>query len=459
MSRTLTAAILTVGVAVTTVLAVPATAFAEDDNCNNAKKQVAAGKLSDKTLWAQELLDVKRVWPITKGEGVKVAVLDSGVQADHELLDGRVLEGKAWVKKDKDEPAKGGDTAQEDCDGHGTEVAGVIAGSEAENGFYGIAPEAEILPYRIAPKRPGQDEQATEEDVEGDQEITVTPGDFANAIDEAVSDGADVINMSVKYGQEEPEIAEAVKNAVEADVVVVAAAGNNGEDEDPSPTYPASFPNVLGVGAVDRTLSKISQSQAGPWVDLVAPGAALAAPMPNGKFDEEFGGTSAATAFVSGAAALLKAQHGDDWTGQQIADQLVATASQTPGGEGMMGDTNIEGEPGYSPGYGKGMVNPYRAVTEEMSSPATGTSEMDAPKADAAAVEQHADFDKMRSWALWVGLGSLGVFVAALAGVGSLRRGKKAGWNVKKVDKSSQVEPFDDGDPIPIFQGIKGLKE
>lgn len=456
--RKLAVTLLSVGAIASTIVVAPGTAFAEEGECPKVDKQTKG--VSEEAMWGQKLLDANRVWSTTKGKGATVAVIDSGVDKTHPLLEGRVSGGKAYIHNTKNEKPSGGDDATEDCDGHGTEVAGIIAGGvDKKTGFHGIAPEAEIIPYRISNARPGKEAQPTEED---DEEVIVTSEKFAAAIKEAVKANVDVINLSVKYSADYPAIKGAIEEAVNKGVIVVAAAGNAGEEPNPGETYPANYPGVIGVGAVDNTLSKVSTSQSGPWVDIVAPGLGVAAPLPNKKYDPGFGGTSGATAFVSGTAALLVAQHkGEEgWNGERITKQILATASPTPGGSGMNGDKNVEGELGMSNDYGHGLVDPYMAVTKTLDAEEqTDQSQMDAPEADPAAVERNAAMDKMRSWALWIGLGSLGVFVAVLTGVGALRRGKKTGWHVKKVDRSSQIEHFDDGDPIPLFQGIKGLKE
>ena len=460
MMRKLPAALLAVGVAAATIVVASPAAHAESE-CPAVEKPVEPSEVKKESLLAQEMLGVKRVWKTTKGEGVKVAVIDSGVEKSQPLLEGRVTGGKAWVQPDEDKKPSGGDDATEDCDGHGTEVAGIIAAKEdKESGFYGIAPKAEIQPYRIAFARPTEDPQATEDDSEEGEDPTVTSDDFADAIRTAAEDGAKVINLSVKYDEDYESIANAVKFAVEEkDVVVVAAAGNGGETD--KQTYPANYPGVIGVGAVDHTASKIPESQSGPWVDIVAPGLqTLAAPLPDGRYDTAFGGTSGATAFVSGTAALLRAQH-EDWSADKVSKQITGTASPTPGGKGMYGDENVEGETGVSPDYGHGLINPYAAVNNKVTANGDGSDQeqMDEPKADPALRERNSDFASMRSWALWITLGGLAVFVLALAGVGALRRGKKSTWGVKRVDRSAQIEHFDDGDPIPLFQGIKGLKE
>lgn len=442
------------------VVAVPATAVAEERECPSVKR-VDAGDVTSSKRWAYDLLDATRVWPVTQGEGIKVAVIDSGVEAGLDLFGGRVKEGVAYIhdKEANEKPAKG-DRATTDCDGHGTEVAAIIAGEEdEESGFYGLAPKAEIYPYRIANARPGDKSQATKEDAEdGQEEAVVTEVEFAKAIDDAVADEVDVINLSVKYPRDLEPIREAIERAVAADIVIVAAAGNNGDKEKPSDTYPANYPGVIGVGAIDKHESRLPTSQVGPWVDLVAPGADVAAPLPDGKYQTDFGGTSGATAFVSGTAALLRAQH-PKWKADKVAEQMMATAAPTAGGTGMEGLTDVEGEPGASQAYGHGRVDPYLAVTQTMEPGTDKNMDMNAPDANPAMKQREADFAKMQDWALWVGLGSLAVFIAALAGVGALRRGKKSKWNVQRVDKRAHLEQFDDGDPIPIFQGIKGLKE
>jgi len=445
-----TGLIAAVATSTLTVVGAPGVAWANKD-CENKIESVAPQDLPNEMLWAQQLLRMERVWPLATGKGVTVAVLDSGVQADHPLLAGKVLDGEAYIDVQSTDPKEQdrSDKALRDCIGHGTAVAGVIAGDKSdENGFYGLAPDAKILPIRIANTEPGADKDEADEDKDAD-DIIVSPGNFGSAIRYAVDNGADVINMSVKYTQDHEPIASAVQYALNNDVVVVASGGNGGDEgliEATQPVYPANYPGVIGVGAVDSTLTRSAISQWGPWIDLVAPGVAIGAPQCDGKFQDTFGGTSAAAAFVSGAAALLVELY-PNWTPDQYAAQLMGTAS------GVSGSLD-KGE------YGAGMVDPYRAATERLTgNPPVPVTSMDPPVLTEAQVQRHEDFAWMNSWALIVAFGSLGIFAATLTGVAALRRGRRVGWRVGRASKEDMIEPVDDGDPIGLFQGIKGLKQ
>ncbi|GAA4922357.1 type VII secretion-associated serine protease mycosin [Stackebrandtia albiflava] len=433
------------------LVASPQPAWAGDDCENKPRDSVVADEVPDANLWPQRLLKPELVWPNATGEGVTVAVLDSGVQADHPLLDGKVDSGKAYIdveSTDKDEQNLG-DGATRDCVGHGTAVAGIIAGSESpENGFHGMAPDARILPIRIANTVPADQDDANEDK---DDNILVDQNDFAAAIDYAVSQDVDVINMSLKFSVDHPVIAEAVAAAVDAGIVLVASAGNEGNiEEDPeaatTPSYPAAYEGVIGVGAVNSHLVKTAESQWGPWVDVVAPGLEIGAPQHDGNFQIAFGGTSSAAAYVAGTAALLVEMY-PDWTPEEIAIQIMGTASSVAGAT-------------RSDQYGYGMVDPVRAATERLSgSEPEPVLSMDPPVLTEQQV-QNQEFDAMAMrWATSAGVAALAVFTAALLGVAALRRGKRARWRIGRASREDMIEPVDDGDPIALFQGIKGLKQ
>ncbi|HZE38069.1 MAG TPA: S8 family serine peptidase [Stackebrandtia sp.] len=455
------AAALSVGVAALGLTVVtPGTALAKDD-CPHASSAVAPGKLKSSYLWAQKALDVPRVWSTTQGEGVKVAVIDSGVDASLDKAFGdRVSPGHAYIKVSAN--GKGNTDATDDCDGHGTEVAAIIAGKKYKGiDFYGMAPKATIVPYRIANARPAAEDK---DDKKGDGSSTektfASNADVAKAIRAAADGGAKVLNLSLKYSEDVPGIRDAIAHAIDdKGAVVVAAAGNEGAKQKKVGdriSYPAAYPGVIGVGAVNSGNGKTVASESGDWVDVVAPGENTAAPLPSsadGKFEPGFGGTSGATAFVSGTAALLAAQH-KDWSGKRISRQILGTASPTPGGTGMNKER-------LSPGYGHGMIDPYRAVTERLhpeESP-EDNSEMDVPPMGDKEVAEADHYNAMKPWAIWIAAGALALFAAALTGVGAMRRARKHDWRIRKVSKDDQTQPFDDGDPISLYQGIKGLKE
>ncbi|WNM41567.1 type VII secretion-associated serine protease mycosin [Micromonospora halotolerans] len=280
--------------------------------------------------WPQQRYAPDRLAPLATGAGVVVAVVDSGVDRSHPQLAGRVLDGADFLDP-------GGDGTR-DCAGHGTGVASLIAAAPRPGvAFRGLAPGARILPVRVS-------EQQVVDGRESGR--TVGAADFARAIRWAVDHDADVVNLSVVLYADNPAVRAAVAYAVRRDVVVVAAAGNLHDGGDPRP-YPAAYDGVLGVGAIGADGTRAAFSQTGPYVDLVAPGSdvLMAAPR-QGHHRAE--GTSYAAPFVAATAALLRQYH-PELGAAEIARRIVASADPAPGRED---------------GYGAGVLNPYRAVTE-----------------------------------------------------------------------------------------------
>ncbi len=208
------------------------------------------------------------------GAGMVVAVLDTGVSQDHPAFIGRLLPGWDMVDDDavpNDEPGGAGW-------GHGTHVAGIIAH---------MAPEAQILPVRVL-------------DPQGRGDTFVV----AYAIEWAVNQGADVINMSLGTAFPSQVLSETVTWATEQGVVIVAAAGNLNSTD---PQYPARYPQVISVTGVDEENRKAPFANYGEgWIDIAAPSVGITSTIvgPQGNGYASWSGTSMATAFVSGAAAL-----------------------------------------------------------------------------------------------------------------------------------------------------------
>ncbi|WP_428962507.1 type VII secretion-associated serine protease mycosin [Micromonospora fluostatini] len=285
--------------------------------------------------WPQRRYAPDRLSPLATGDGVTVAVVDSGVDRRHPQLAGRVLDGTDLLDP-------GGDGTR-DCAGHGTGVASIIAAAPHPGvAFRGLAPRARILPVRVS-------EQQVVEGRESGR--TVGAAEFARAIRWAVDRGADVINLSVVLYVDDPAVRSAVGYAVDRNVVVVAAAGNLHDSGDPVP-YPAAYDGVLGVGAIDPSGTRADFSQTGSYVDLVAPGSdvLLAAP---GQGHRRAEGTSYAAPFVAATAALVR-QYRPRLSAAEVARRLLATADPAPGG---------------GAGYGVGVLNPYRAVVETAGAP------------------------------------------------------------------------------------------
>ncbi|MDC7123600.1 S8 family serine peptidase [Cellulomonas fimi] len=277
--------------------------------------------------WAEpyvQLARLPRAWDVARGDGVVVAVLDSGVDATHEDLQGSVLPGVDLVDDD-DDPS--------DPAGHGTLVAGIVA-ARADNGvgLAGAAPDATILPVRVL-----------------DADGFGTDSVVAEGIAWAVAHGADVVNLSLGGPETSPVLASAINAAVDAGVVVVAASGNEGTEVAQYPAaYAPTIDGLLSVGAVDRWGALAGWSSWGDTVTVTAPGEMVAGPGTGG--DYVYGsGTSFAAPMVSGVAALLAA-HTPTLTPAQVEQRLVTTAR----------DAGQRGRDAY---YGAGIVDAAAAVT------------------------------------------------------------------------------------------------
>ncbi|MEU6812568.1 S8 family serine peptidase [Streptomyces sp. NPDC046831] len=257
--------------------------------------------------WYLGPMQAERMWKVSAGEGVKVALIDTGVNPDTPSLKGQVLThevSKAAAYR-----------ATDDYDGHGTSMAELIVGTGAGGGVRGLAPKAKILPYRIRL-----------EGVKGAEEKQ-TP-EPADAIRAAADTDAKIINMSFGSEYVDPDEEEAIKYAASKGKLLVAAVGNEAGNKD-GKDYPASYPYVLGVSSSDESLQVSKFASYGGYVDLAAPGEDIP-----GWCDASLRsycdrkGTSAAAALTSAAAALIWSAH-PDWTVNQVTRALIDTAGRT----------------------------------------------------------------------------------------------------------------------------------
>ena len=317
--------------------------------------------------WPQHDLAPQRAWPFSRGAGVTVAVIDTGVDSSHPQLArrGKVLSGFDLLR---DQPG-----ADFDCVSHGTAVASIIAGDPVPGvGFHGVAPDARLLPIRVT-------------DIEGgDSGAAVDPDTFAQAIRYAADHGASVINLSVVLDTDYRAVRAAIGYAERKDVVIVAAVGNQHQQDGPDPVpYPAAYPGVVGVGATTVDGTRLDASQVGRYVDVTAPGGAvLAATRVRGQ--TIWDGTSFATPFVSGTVALVRGAY-PQLTAAQVIARVLATTDPAPGGAS-------------GPVYGRGIVDPYRAVTEVLTAAATAPTpaRVTTPTPDRAA-ERRAAVSRARA--------------------------------------------------------------
>jgi len=368
--------------------------------------------------WAQQTLDPRRAWPRSRGAGVLVAVVDSGVDADHPQLR---APGKVLTGRDFHQP--GGLPGAFDCVSHGTGVAGIIGADPVPGtGFHGTAPDARILPVRISDRDVGDQGEA----------LRIDPQVVANGIRYATDQGAKVLNLSLAGQEDIPAIRQAVAYAVSRDVLVVAAAGNAQRDTTTElPSYPAAYDGVLGVGAVDINGARMPGSQIGGYVDLVAPGAKV---LTTTRVDGHayVDGSSFAAPFVAGTAALVRAA----WPTLRAAEvtrRLIATADPARGGRN-------------SDAYGAGLVNPYRAVTDgiDPDRPAALPAHVPAPP-DQARLDEAAKERSTSETSRLLTVIALGALLAAGLVAVVLPSGRRRNWRPGRAprlpEQPTVVEP------------------
>ncbi|WP_318210050.1 MULTISPECIES: type VII secretion-associated serine protease mycosin [unclassified Streptomyces] len=265
-------------------------------------------------------MGAEKIWQLSTGEGVTVAVIDSGVEKANPDLRGRVLEGKDFAS-----PAESGNQFT-DYSGHGTGMAGLIAGTgerDGGNGAFGLAPGVKILPLRVPGLEGG--------DVSMDQASEDFNRTVPQAITYAADAGAKVINVSLGNRKGSPALTDAVKYALDKGALVFASVGNTG-DKGNAVEYPGATPGVVGVGAVDQKLTRIPTSQHGRQVDIVAPGKDMVHACGGGTGVCKSSGTSDATALASAAAALVWSKH-PDWTNNQVLKVMLNTIAGPVGGD------------------------------------------------------------------------------------------------------------------------------
>ncbi|MFH8338034.1 S8 family serine peptidase [Streptomyces sp. AM6-12] len=287
--------------------------------------------------WYLSAMKADEMWKTSTGKGVKVAVVDSGVNPSTPSLQGQVLAGEV--------PKSLSYGATKDITGHGTTMAEIIAGTGHGGGMKGLAPDAKIVPYRVAVRGMNLSEENKAPD--------------PAAVIKAIADSdVKIINMSFADDISYDDVQAAIKYAASKGKLMFAGTGNDAETSNKD-MYPASYPYVVGVSAVDKTATVGKFSNHGSSVDLAAPGVNLPA-WCNAKFQSYCPhgyGTSDATAIASASAALIWSAH-PDWTANQVLRSLIDTASRTwpkdtPSnylGYGIVRPRKVLENPHYDPG-------------------------------------------------------------------------------------------------------------
>ncbi|WP_093809831.1 S8 family serine peptidase [Streptomyces sp. Ncost-T6T-1] len=257
--------------------------------------------------WHLGAMQAEDMWKVTTGEGIKVAVVDTGVNPSTPSLQGQVLKGVDATGAPGDET--------DDYEGHGTTMAELIAGTGKGGGLKGLAPGAKIIPLRIALD-------------EFQEEHSSSIQDVANAIRAAADSDAQIISMSFGSRHTTPQDREAIKYAQSKGKLLFASVGNEGHKQNER-GYPAAYPQVVGVASADRDGKVSFYSQHAGTVDLASPGSDVPSWCDNSfkSYCDGDGGTSAATAIASASAALVWSLH-PDWTANQVLNVLLDTAGR-----------------------------------------------------------------------------------------------------------------------------------
>ncbi|HEY5172480.1 MAG TPA: S8 family serine peptidase [Acidimicrobiia bacterium] len=273
--------------------------------------------------WALDQTSFEQAWSATRGSGVTVAIVDSGVDAAHEDLGAVVLPGIDYIDSGRD--------GRYDPNGHGTHVAGIVAATVNNGlGIAGAAPGVRILPVRVL-------------DASGNG----LSSNVAAGIVWAADHGARVISMSLGGGPS-AGIQIAMRYALDKGAVVLAAAGNNGATGNAA-VYPAAYPEAIAVGAFDENLARSAFSNTASYVDVSAPGSDIWSTWSSSSNSYAVAsGTSMATPYASAEAALIISENNTLSAGA-VTSILESTARDA-------------GAPGVDPEFGHGLIDPAAAV-------------------------------------------------------------------------------------------------
>ncbi|HIK10771.1 MAG TPA: S8 family peptidase [Oscillatoriaceae cyanobacterium M33_DOE_052] len=230
--------------------------------------------------WGQSMLGIPKQWWETRGEGVVVAVLDTGIDQEHPALTDAIVDYMDFTGEGK-----------KDENGHGTHCGGIIVARDIGTGFTGVAPAAKLLVGKVLNKQGKGDAKA-----------------IAAGVNWAVEKGAHIISISFGARRSDNLLHKAIHTALAKGVFVICAAGNCGSRYQNSIDYPGRYGGVITVAAHDRDGQPMKFSSRGGEIDFIAPGESILSTYPGGQY-HILSGTSMATPFVAGVAALIAAKH------------------------------------------------------------------------------------------------------------------------------------------------------
>ncbi|MBW1739913.1 MAG: S8 family serine peptidase [Deltaproteobacteria bacterium] len=320
-------------------------AIESDPTVEYVEQDVYVHALQQTLPWGVDRIDAELVWTYNTGAGVKVAIIDTGIDYTHPDLAANfdpVNKGYDFVDDD-DEPL--------DENGHGTHCAGIVAARDNAEGVVGVGPEAKLYAVRVLDRR-------------GSGLLS----DIIAGLDWSVVNGMQVISMSLGTTIYSLSLETACNNAYNAGLVLIAAAGNSG-DGDPSTdeySYPAAYGSVIAVGATDSTDAAPFWSNSGPYLELAAPGVSIYSTLPTYRvtlttfYGYDYGtlnGTSMACPHVSGTAALVIASD-PTLTNEAVRLLLQSTADDL-------------GPAGLDTVYGYGLIDADEAASGEDTIPPT----------------------------------------------------------------------------------------
>ncbi|MFE8957226.1 S8 family serine peptidase [Streptomyces althioticus] len=370
-------------------------------------------------------MKAEEMWKVSTGEGVKVAVVDTGVNPSTPALKGKVLASEV--------PQNVSYKATEDYSGHGTTMAELIAGSGKNGTLKGLAPGAEIVPYRVA--------------LTGLDEAEVRKAPHLAEIIRAIADSdVKVVNMAFGARFEVPGVREAIKYAHDKGKLLFAGTGNDAK-ETRFTGYPAAYPYVVGVAASDESGTVAEFSQHGNYVDLAAPGLDIPRWCDEDLRDYCTGaGTSMATAIASASAALVWSAH-PDWTANQVLNSLIETAGRdwarddpsTYLGYGLIRPRNVLENKNFDPGPADtdplarenavGLLDdegkPVKPANSPSPAPSKGTASSAPGAEDDGTSAVASDTDSTGTTTLWVALGAAAAVLVVGAGAFAVIRSRR----------------------------------